>query len=278
MGNPLGGKSEGPPEAPNYQQAAQQTSQGNLDLARLNTKANRVNQYTPWGNQVYTMNPDDTWNLDVSLSPDQQRMFDIQNQASVGLGQQMQTNFGQPMDQSSLPAMPTTADTAGRDAMTSALMERMQPSLDRQRQQTENQLLIQGHNRGGDAWNAKQTDLNQAENDARLNAVMAGGQEQSRQFGLGSQARQQAMQEQDYYRNAPLNQLNALRGGMQTSVPQFNTPMQQGVAGPDYLGAVSALGNYNQGIYNAQQGSRNNKNSGIAQIGGGLLSNPNLFG
>lgn len=37
------------PATPDYTGAAQATAQGNLDMARLATQANRPNQYTPWG-------------------------------------------------------------------------------------------------------------------------------------------------------------------------------------------------------------------------------------
>jgi Chaperone of endosialidase len=48
-----GGKSDAP-AAPDYAAAAKETAQGNLDAARVAAKANRVSQYTPYGNLVYT--------------------------------------------------------------------------------------------------------------------------------------------------------------------------------------------------------------------------------
>ena len=47
-----GGKSSAPP-APDYTAAAQATAAGNADAARIAAKANRVSQYTPYGNLVY---------------------------------------------------------------------------------------------------------------------------------------------------------------------------------------------------------------------------------
>jgi len=95
------------------------------------------------------------------------------------------------------------ATEAGRDAVQNAIMARVQPMLDRQRTLTQNNLLVQGHNPGSAAWNAVQDDLMRAENDARLAAVAAGGQEQSRLyglqqagFGMAEQARQRDLQEQ----------------------------------------------------------------------------------
>ena len=47
-----GGKGKAP-ATPDYTGAAQATAQGNLDAARVAAKANRVSQYTPYGNLVY---------------------------------------------------------------------------------------------------------------------------------------------------------------------------------------------------------------------------------
>jgi hypothetical protein len=46
------GKASAPP-APNYTAAAQATAQGNLQAAQQATSANRVNQYTPYGNSIW---------------------------------------------------------------------------------------------------------------------------------------------------------------------------------------------------------------------------------
>src|SRR5690554_6704145 len=42
------------PKAPNYERIAELEAQGNLELARYATQANRVNQYTPWGNLTWS--------------------------------------------------------------------------------------------------------------------------------------------------------------------------------------------------------------------------------
>jgi Chaperone of endosialidase len=48
-----GGKGGDAPDAPDYTAAAQATAQGNLEAARVAAAANRVSQYTPYGNLVY---------------------------------------------------------------------------------------------------------------------------------------------------------------------------------------------------------------------------------
>jgi hypothetical protein len=49
-----GGKKGDAPDAPDYAQAARDTAAGNLEATRVATKANRVDQYTPYGNLTYT--------------------------------------------------------------------------------------------------------------------------------------------------------------------------------------------------------------------------------
>lgn len=49
-----GGKGASTPEVPDYVAAAKATSQGNLDLAKYGTQANRVNQFTPYGSLTWS--------------------------------------------------------------------------------------------------------------------------------------------------------------------------------------------------------------------------------
>ena len=50
------GKGDAPP-APDYAAAARATAQGNLEATRAATKANRINQYTPYGTLTYSQKP-----------------------------------------------------------------------------------------------------------------------------------------------------------------------------------------------------------------------------
>lgn len=51
---PQGGGKGSAPETPDYAGAAKETAAGNLEAAKYATQANRVNQYTPWGNLTWT--------------------------------------------------------------------------------------------------------------------------------------------------------------------------------------------------------------------------------
>lgn len=65
-----------------------------------------------------------------------------------------------------------------------ALLERMQPQLDQDREQLDTQLANQGITLGSDAWRSARDDYSRSVNDARLGAILAGGQEQSRMVGM----------------------------------------------------------------------------------------------
>lgn len=280
-----------PPPAPDYTGAAIATAAGNEASARIAAKANRVSQYTPYGNLTYTNNVNgdqDQWRADMTLSPAQQKLLDQQNKISLGLGSTadrglsyVQNMLDTPLDTSGFTKVDAPT-VAGREAVTAALLERMQPGMDRSRQQRENALMIQGHNRGGEAWNALQDDLSRAENDARLGAVQAGGQEQSRLFGLQDTARRNELSETGYLRNEPLNTLNAVRTGAQVTNPTFaNVPQQATTAGPDLLGAAQAqygagMNNYNATLNAnaADAASGNAMMSGLFSLGGAALGGP----
>ena len=170
------------PAAPDYSGAAQATAAGNVDAARIATKANRVNQVTPYGSLTYTQNtaptfnqagynaalqsynqaresynpvysqetydeygnysprsllnpfdlkaptynefmvaadPDAGWTATQTLSPDQQKLLDYQNQASIGLGRLANTGLGYvegmlstPFDTSRLAQMQSSVSPA----------------------------------------------------------------------------------------------------------------------------------------------------------------------
>ena len=167
------------------------------------------------------------------------------------------------------------ASVAGREQVTATMLERMQPSMDRARQQKENALMIQGHNRGGEAWNATQDDLSRAENDQRMAAVLAGGGERSRLIGLQDAQRRNQLAETQTLRNEPLATLDAVRTGAQPTNPQFtNVPQQATTAGPNLLGAAQSQYGAQMNNYNADQASNNAMMSGLFSLGGAALGSP----
>jgi hypothetical protein len=267
------GKSASAPPPPDYAGAAQATAQGNLDVARQTTAANRVNQYTPYGSLEYQMSGEDKygnpmWKATQALAPDQQKLLDIQNQLSIGtgeLGQQglgyVQNMISKPFDTSSLP---TTGFNAGQSYQ-DAYMQRLKPQIEQGREALATQLANSGIPVGSEAYNRAMMNQGQKENDLLAAATTSG-------FGVGQQARQSALQEQAYLRNEPLNTLNAVRSGAQVQGPSFvNSAQQATTAGPDILGATQMGYNANLAASNAQNAANNQMTSGLFSLGGAAL-------
>jgi hypothetical protein len=128
--NAIFGSPPSAPAAPNYTQAAQATSAGNLDAARQATAANRVNQVTPYGNLNYSITGADpygnpTWTATQSLSPDQQQLYNMDIATSKGLGQlsgqglgYVQNMLANPFSTSSLPALQSQVSPANMQQLT----------------------------------------------------------------------------------------------------------------------------------------------------------------
>jgi hypothetical protein len=267
------GKGGSAPPPPDYSAAARETAAGNLDAARAATAANRVNQVTPYGNLDYTITGEDpygnpTWTATQSLAPAQQQLLDYQNQASLGLGQLTNKGLGyvsnmldNPFNTSALPSTGFNPSQSYQDAY----MERLAPQRQQGRERLEQQLANQGIQLGSDAYDRALRNYDQKENDLLLGATTQG-------FGIGQQARQQALQEQAFLRNEPLNTLNAVRTGAQVQGPSFvNSAQQATTAGPDILGATQMGYNAQLGAANAQNAANNAMTQGLFSLGGAAL-------
>jgi hypothetical protein len=261
------GKSASAPPPPDYTGAARETAAGNLDAARANIAANRVNQYTPYGSLEYEVSGEDKfgnpmWKATQSLSPAQQQLLDYQNQTSLGLGNLTQKGLGyvsnmleNPFDTSQLPTTGFNPSQSYQDAY----MQRLAPQIEQGREALDVKLANQGIPVGSEAYKRAMLAQSQRENDLLAAATTQG-------FGVGQQARQSALQEQAYLRNEPLNTLSAVRTGAQVQGPTFVNPAQQAnTAGADILGAT-------QMGYNAQMGAANAQNAANAQMTQGLFS------
>lgn len=264
------GKSASAPPPPDYASAAKETAAGNLEAARANIAANRVNQYTPYGSLEYKISGEDpfgnpTWSATQSLSPVQQQLLDYQNQSSLGLGQLAGKGLGYvssmldtPFDTSKLPTTGFNPSQSYQDAY----MQRLNPQIQQSREQLDQRLANQGITIGSKAYEEAKRQQAQRENDLMAAATTQG-------FGVGQQARQQALQEQAYLRNEPLNTLNAVRTGSQVQGPTFVNPaMQANTAGADILGATQMGYNAQLGAANAQNAANNAMTQGLFSLGG----------
>jgi hypothetical protein len=267
------GKSASAPPPPDYAGAAKETAAGNLEAARANIAANRVNQYTPYGSLEYEVSGEDKfgnpmWKATQSLAPAQQQLLDYQNKASLGLGELTGKGLGYvsnmletPFDVSQLPS--TGFDPS--QTYQEAYMQRLAPQLQQGRDKLQQDLANRGIDIGSEAYDRAMMQQSQRENDLLLGATTQG-------FGIGQQARQQGLQEQAYLRNEPLNTLNAVRTGAQVQGPNFVNPaMQANTAGADILGATQMGYNAQLAASNAQNAANNAMTQGLFSLGGAAL-------
>lgn len=137
-------------------------------------------------------------------------------QAYQNTQQYLQNN---PLNYNSAPALPGVNDfSADRQRIEQALMGRARGELDtRYAQETadfEQMMANQGVDIGSKRYQRERAlfdkNRNEAYNDANFRAMIAGGDEQSRLFGLGLQARQQSVSEADALHTSRLADMAAL--------------------------------------------------------------------
>lgn len=255
----MGGKSKAP-KTPDYTAAANATAQGNVDAARIAASANRVSQYTPYGNLVYSHTPGggpDDWQSQVTLSETGQKLQNQADQTSLGMGElqgaaldRVKSAYANPYDNSSVGDIQRQAE--------GAITSRLDPMWNQRQSGLENHLLNQGITRGSEAWSNAMRDLDTGRNDAYQQAILAGinTMPQTQALALG-------------LRNQPLNELNAIRTGSQVTSPTFgNTPQQQTTQGADLLSAAQAAYGGNLNAYNANTAQYNQMLNSASQGAG----------
>lgn len=333
------------PRAPDPYATAQAQQQANIGTASANSVIQNANQYGPWGSRVFNqigtqmVNGQEVprWEQIDTLSPEQQRLFNQQmqlgsagNELALGQMGRLSNILNQPINMSGLPQAAGTPSLArlgagpqlarmgnqdyeqSRQRVEQAMLSRIAPQQQQDRSALSTRLRNQGLVEGSEAFNRAMDQQGRQENDARMQAVLAGGQEQSRLAGLDqarlgfnntqamqeyanaaqraqfnngaamSQAefqntsRERALQELLMSRNQPLNEISALMSGGQVSMPQFTQYRGGQVANTDIAGLINQNYQQRMGQHNAMMG-------GLAGIGGSLLMAPmtgggSLFG
>lgn len=318
--------------APDYRSAAQQTSAS--DLA-----ANRLNQIGPYGSLSYAQTGTDqygnpTYTQTQQLNPQLQAainanlgqlgqpfnapQFQGQDMASMNyfgsrLNQQQydpSTMVNTAFDRSQLGAssLPSYGINPGQ-TYSEAIMQRLQPSLERQTQQLDVQLANRGIMPGSEAYKTAKLLQAQQQNDALTSAIVGGmetglranQQQFGQNFGISAAdlAARQAMNQQAMAANSlAYQQQLANQGlGMQAQSQAFNQalaeamlPYQQGaalkgLAAPsfasyatatpaNYLGAAQQNYQAQLNAANAQNAYQNSMMSGLFNLGAGAIMAP----
>lgn len=276
-----GGKGSAPPPPPDYQGAARETASGNLEAAKFATKANRINQFTPYGSLSYRYTPQydsegkETgagWEQTLDLTPEAQAALDEQLALNKKYGQvanigfdRARTIFENP--ELDVSALPKRAIDVGQTAQ-EALLARLNPQLQNQEEATRQRLANTGIGLGSDAFAREMAIQGQQANDLRLQAALQG-------INLDQANRSAALQEQAYLQDRPLNLINALRSGNQVTAPQFQQFAQQATTqGPDMLRAAQLGYQAQMDAYNADQASNSGLMGGLFNVGLGIAGLP----
>ncbi|MNK80846.1 hypothetical protein D3C87_1005770 [compost metagenome] len=234
----------------------------------------------------------DNWTQSVQLSPEMQSLFDQQMKLSQGLFGAQDAALGrvnQAMGSGfNMSALPTGGDASqlsiydpnvATNNATELLMQRMNPELDRQQEALRTQLANQGVAQGSQAYNQAMASFGQQRNDATnqasLQGINLGMQQQGQTYSqnlqkqnLANMLRNNSFQEQSYLRSLPLNELNALRSGSQVQMPEFPGYAQQATtSGTDYTGAAQNTYQSQLGASNAQSAGNSNMMSGLFGLG-----------
>jgi len=248
---------------------AYQLSQTDADNALYGTDVNIPQPVMPNQSDFIVRSPDAGWSVTQSLSPTEQQKQDLNTQLELGLLGTAQTGLGYvdnllstggTLDESKL-AQP---GIYGQD-VTDAVLQRLQPQLDRDRASLRTRLANQGLADGSAAYNDAMTQQGQRENDLYTAASLQG-------INTALAARQQGIQEQYASQDRPLNIVNALRTGNQVNLPQFTSvPQQATTQGADLLGAAVQQGNAANQTYSTQQAASGANVGAAATIGAAMI-------
>lgn len=270
------------PAAPDYSGAAEATAQGNLEMARLATMANRPTQITPWGTTSWTQDPNnqDLWTQRVTLSPEQQRLFNLSQQTSQRMGEvglagieSASDLFRNRYQTPEEAALPTYGDK--RQQVIDAMMSRSGRAFEQEREAAHSQLIAQGIPPGSEAYNREMRRIDEKSVDARQQAEIAAANMATQEYRTGMDRAQQIIQNALLERQTPLNELNAFRSGTQVQMPNMPQFSQQATtAGPDIFGATAATGQWDLANWNAQQAQQNAILSGLFGIGAAAAGRP----
>lgn len=291
----MGKKTPAAPATPDYKGAAIEQGAANLEAARATARLSNPNTYTPYGTQLVSYEGD-VPTIRQTLTPTAQKTLEAQQGVELSLanlgskGAQTASNvldkpfsFGGPdvqtsLDLSNVAKMPVNAGMTGQEA----IMQRLEPSLARQRTSTETQLINQGLRPGSEAYNNAINLLGQQETDARQQAVLQGlnldiganqqGFGQALEAGkFGNTAQQQALAEAIQLRQLPLNEITALMSGSQIQNPQFGAYSGATVQAAPVFAGAQAQGQFDMSKYEQDVSQANAATAGMYSLGGAAL-------
>jgi hypothetical protein len=259
--------------------ADQAALDANPNGAQMRTYLKTIGQDTSAPDRTSFITNPDHWSSAIQLSDTGQQLLDAYNQTSLGMANlqggamdRVNSALSQPFDTSGLQDISGTTGMDGWDKASGLIMQRMNPDLDVQQAALDTKLANQGLTAGSEGWGTQQYQFGKQRNDANVAAQLAGSQVQNQMFNQAVTGNQAILQQRNFIRQQPLNELNALRTGAAVTNPTFMGGGQQGqTSGPDLLGASSSQYNAALGNTNAQNAqAAQTTSAGVGLVGAGL--------
>lgn len=257
------------PKTPSVTETAGAQTASNVSTAIANQQLNAINQQGPYGSVQYSQagtydftdpSTGKVYKLPkltqtTTLSPGQQAIYDAMMGAQGNLANTAKTQSAR------LDGLLSEPFSLDNDATEARLMElagkRLNPQLDRRREQEAVRLRGQGIVPGSTAYDEAMRQVNEGENDA-INQLLLTG-------------RNQAVQEALLERSQPLNEIIGLASGTQVQAPQAMAAPQTGMAGTDIAGLTQNNFANQQAQYNSNLNQWNSTVGGLFGLGSSAL-------
>src|SRR5574343_454034 len=252
------GKKAATPAAPNY-----------TGLAEKTAASQNPNQYTPWGSQTRTQNPDGTWSQTTTLDPTAQARLDAQRANQMQATSLQGGLLGQAQQSMSQPFQSQTMDPGfgGVDALKQQYLDYVRPEMDAQRNAYASALRQRGIPMNSAAWSNATRAMMDSDARRMWEATDKATSAYNDIFNRGLAADTNAR----VNRQLPLAealQMQSLTGPV--GMPVLPNPG----AGIDYLGAGNQQYQNALAAANAQNAQRSNMISGLMGLGGSILGGP----
>lgn len=199
----------------------------------------------------------DQWTQTTTLSPEEQRLYDLQTKARTTYGETantmldaVRTNLASPVD---------TDWDSFRTKTIDALKGRMQPNFDQQEEQLRQRLYNSGLTAGSEGFNREMDAFRRSYNDALLGIDLKAGDFVN-----------QGIDAARALRAIPINEAAALLTGSQVTAPQATAPPATNVAPTDVMGAYQTQYQGQLAQWNAQQQQQNAALGGLFGLAGVL--------
>jgi hypothetical protein len=252
--------------------------------ARAQAEANRITQFTPQGQlQFGTIGQGGQFvpgtsgaASQVVQTPFQQALQGRGEQGALGLLDVLLPGLGNLQPIQGLPSLPGGGDFAGERQRLEGeafnrLAELTRPEFERGLERQRTGLITRGLPEGSEAFSQAQLPFLEAReqqlNQAALNALQFGGDEQTRQANLALTTRGQGIGEQQ-----ALAQLAGILGGQITPPGSFFAPSQVDILGPQQLQQQNQLARFQ-----AEQQGRQGFQSGLFGLGAAGISTLPFF-